>query len=96
MSDPAESKPMACCACGHKWDEAKREPQREWRLNDAGEGVWRLVEVVDGKLVAVGLQAKADDWEAAHGVFAEVLKGMAAGLEKPVVKFRQIMEEVEQ
>ena len=86
--------PVGCPECGTQWDEASREPDRAWRLNDAGGGKYRIVEVVDGKLAAVGLQAEADSVQEVSNIFRQALEGMMSALEKPVVVIRQIIEEV--
>lgn len=101
---PEGAQPMTCVKCKHFWDAAKQEPKREWRLNEADDGVYRLIEVLDGRLVSVGLQYKTEN-DGEEAPISEVrrqakfelmraLQGMIVALDKPVLLIKQVLEEV--
>ena len=106
---PAGEEPFECAKCGHKITvRAGDEPNREWRLETNHEGQFRLIEVMEGRLVAVGLStqvepdvASGEPMRAAGSAeseaktkFRAVLTGMLTALDKPVVHIKQIVEDV--
>ena len=100
---PEGELPMQCNKCGTKFANAtKIEPQREWRFNDAGDGNFRLVELADGELCAVGLNTKIESDQfpvqkeaEARAKFGDALRGMMDALDKPTIVIKQVIEERE-
>lgn len=105
MATPEGRNPYGCREC--KWNFDANDipkPLREWRLNEDGEGNYRLIEVLDGRLVSVGLTCKTakpvgpqgalDCRAEAMQMFSEALQGMMQALILPPVVIKQVIEEV--